>query len=341
MSVWSTVVETWHHTPSAVKTIVTAAFGTMIGAWLTSRSQEKRRVVEELKAIHAAHSLCISIVNRAMALKLQQVRPMKQRHEEAVQAFTAHKLSGRGPLELNLDLQSIGQLKFPGELLEKVVFDKCGLGGKGLAAVISLTGAIDDLRNSIEFRNDLIEQFRTKQSEMTELERIQWYVGGAGTGQIDNRFAHNLEAISKKTDDCIFFCKILSDELLERSDHLRARSWWKYRLGMPKLWPVDWTNATEADLIPAEDQYANWTSGFQPPPTMWERLRALFHAPSSASNTPDLGQAATRERAHVDVSRSPSDLGQPSARERKSAVDGTGYRRRSKGPHSHYVAKED
>jgi hypothetical protein len=136
MSLWSTAAETWRNTPAPVKTIVTAALGTIIGAWLASRSQAKRRVVDELKAVYAARALCFSITNRALALKRQSIRPRKQRHDEAVIAFFAHQ---RGPLEVSLDLQTISQLKFPDATLERIVFEKCAVGVKALAAVTSLS----------------------------------------------------------------------------------------------------------------------------------------------------------------------------------------------------------
>jgi hypothetical protein len=321
MSAWSIIAETWHNTPGPVKTIVTAAFGTIVGAWLTSRSQEKRRIVEELKALHAAHSPCFSIVNRAFALKRQQVLPMKQRHDEAVAAYRTHQLQQQGLLEFQLDLQTLSQLKFPGELLEKMVFEKCGVGAKGHAAAISLTGAIDDLRNSIDYRNGLISDFRVRNAAMTELERIQFYVGAPGAGQIDNRFPHNIEALSKQTDDCIFFSMTLVDELLRRSDQLWARNWWKYRLGIPKLLPADWTMSRELGLIPDEADYVNWTGGFRRPPTRWERLRSWMEGLSVKSDPPPFQKKATRERPRLDI------LG--------------GYRRRSKRPHSRFIAKED
>jgi hypothetical protein len=273
MSALSAIAETWHNTPGPVKTIVTAAFGTIIGAWLTSRSQEKRRVIEELKALHAANSLCFSIVNQALALKSQQVRPMKQQHDAAIAAFEKHQRFRKGLLELSLDLQTLSQVKFPGELLEKMVFEKCAVGGKGLAAVISLTAAIDDLRNSIDYRNGLISEFREQAATMTELERIQFYVGASRTGQVDNRFPHNVTALSKQTDDCIFFCMVLADELLRRGDKLWASSKWKlFRLGVPKLEPADWTKPREANLLPDEADYVLWTGGFRRPLSRWSRL---------------------------------------------------------------------
>jgi hypothetical protein len=264
------VGETWGKTPVPVQTILVAAVGTFVGAWLTSRSQAKRRVVDELKAAHAAYNLCFSIINRALALKFQIVRPMKERYDEAVASYQAHR---KGMLELPLDLQTLSQVKFPGELLEKIVFEKCEIGAKGLAAVVALMGTIDDLRNSIDLRNELISDFRVKNDSMNELQRIQFYVGAPQKGQIDSRFAHNIKALFKQTDDCIFFGTILADELLRSGNRLHSRNRFKYRLGISSLVPADWSKAKDAGLVPDETEYAKWTGGFKRPLTRWRWQR--------------------------------------------------------------------
>jgi hypothetical protein len=299
-----------------VKTIITAALGTIIGAWLTSRSQAKRRVVDELKAVYAARALCFSITNRALALKRQQIRPMKQRHDEAVAAYHAHQ----GPLELSLDLQTISQLKFPDTPLEKIVFEKCAVGVKALAAVTSLSGAIDDLRNSIDFRNDLISEFREKRAAMTELDRIQLYVGAPRAGEVDARFVTNIRALSHQTDDCIFFSSLLADELMHYGNKLRSRNRLKFRLGMPRLLPVDWKIAREASLIPDEAEYANWVAGFKRPPTKWERFCSLV-----------------KGSAETEGSTADKRLIQPSKPKLFRTLGRTGYRKRSNSSHSTFL----
>jgi hypothetical protein len=317
MSLWSIIAETWQNTPAAVQTIITAAFGTFVGAFLTSRSQTKRRVVDELKAVHAARALCFSITNRALALKRQQIIAMRQRYDEAVAAFQAHE---RGVLELPLDLQTVSQVKFPDAVLERIVFEKCAIGAKALAAVVAVSGAVDDLRNAIDFRNSLISEFRERRSEMTELERIQLYVGATRAGEVDKRFATNIQALSQYTDDCIFFSVLLSKELMQYGNSLHFRNRFKFRLGVPKLLPVDWTIAEEARLIPDDAEFANWTAGFRRPPTTWERFGAWIKG------------FANREASPVDERA--VERGKPKP---FRTLGRTGYRKRSKGPHSTFV----
>jgi hypothetical protein len=76
------VHDTWADTPDPVRTILVAGVGTIVGAWVTSRSQTKRRILDELRAITAARALCFSVTNRAMGLKRRHVRPLCARHTD-------------------------------------------------------------------------------------------------------------------------------------------------------------------------------------------------------------------------------------------------------------------
>jgi hypothetical protein len=313
MSLWSIVAETWRNTPAPIKTAATAAFGLVIGAWLTGRAQAKRRMIEELNALRAATAVCFSITNRALSLKRQIVRPMKERHDQAVAAFQTHQ---KGLLELALDLQTVSQLKFPSDVLERLVFEKTNIGEKGLAVSVALSGAIDDLRNSIGLRNELISEFREQREKMTELQRIELYVGVPRTGEIDRRFGQNVQALYSQTDDCIFFSMLLADELRKYNNAVHSRNRFRFRLGRSKLLPADWTIAREAKLIPDESAYADWSRGFRRPPTTWERLvgwiKDVFRISSGDAPEPvSDGTRNTLGRAH--------------------------HRRRSKVPHSTFI----
>ena len=59
--------------------ILVAVFGLagiVLGAWLTSRRDTTRRVLEEITAIRAARALCFSIINRLLSLKEQMILPL-------------------------------------------------------------------------------------------------------------------------------------------------------------------------------------------------------------------------------------------------------------------------
>jgi hypothetical protein len=309
LELWSYFVQTWRGTPSPVRTILIAAVGVGIGAWLTSRAQAKRRILDELKAVRAARLLSFSIANKALAMKRQHIRAMKQRYDVAVAAYNQRQA---GPLQISLDLQTLSRVKFPGDVLEKIVFEKCALEQKALAAVVSLSGAIDDLTTSIDFRNGLISEFREKHATKSEREKIELYVGAPSAGLVDSRFAHNIEALSHQADDCIFFSMLLSDELTSYGNAMRSRKKLKFRLGIQKFWPADWSIARGADLIPPDSQYADWLRGFKRVPSVWHRICDRFRRESlNSSNKPAF---APNKRLQV--------------------FGKTGYRRRSSGSHS-------
>jgi hypothetical protein len=116
----------WRDTPGPIKTIVIAAIGAIIGAWLASRAQAKRRAIEELRAVRAALALCFSISNKSLAVKRQHTRRMKKDHHAAVANFQSRQPGVVIPI--SLDMQTMSPLKFPGEVLEKIIFEKCSVG---------------------------------------------------------------------------------------------------------------------------------------------------------------------------------------------------------------------
>jgi len=274
MSIWSIIAETWRNTPAPVQTIITVAFGTLIGAWITSRAQSKHRVIDELKAVRAAHFLCFAITNKALALKSQHVKQMKERYDQANESYYNHQPNQGAPLTLRLDLQTLNPVTFPSDVLLRSVFEKTALGPKGLAALVTMSGAIDDLKLSIDYRNNLIAEFK-KTPLATPKEKIEFYLGvPTSSGEIDERFKGNISALFEQVENCIFFSKLLADELLTYGNSIRSRNKWKYRLGIPRLLPADWQIAKEANLLPDEAAFSNWYRGFETQPTRWERFCA-------------------------------------------------------------------
>ena len=104
MSLWSFLVATWQATPASVKAILTGLVGTLFGAWVASRASAKRRVIDELRALHSAYALCFTIANKALQIKRQHVRSMWERHAAAVEAWDAYAANPIGPFALDLDM---------------------------------------------------------------------------------------------------------------------------------------------------------------------------------------------------------------------------------------------
>lgn len=263
--------------PNYFGTLVAGAFGAFAGAYATSRRETKAAIVAQLNSVSAARALCFSICNRYLALKRQHVRPTwdqyclgRQRLLDAQQAFRAG--DRLRVLEYQADLRTIQHVWVPTQTLERQVFEKTSIRGRGLAAAVDLIGAIDSLAKALDARDNLIEEIRSK-SPVPRHELAATYFGLAVDGVTDDRFRSNMEGIYRITDDCIFFSQILADDLFEYGQRLRRRYAWRYRLGVPKLKPEDWGFARNEGLLPDHQEYANWLRGFVRAPSRVTRFR--------------------------------------------------------------------
>jgi len=176
--------------------------------------------------------------------------------------------------ELEADLQTITPLKVPTELLERHVFEKISIRGRALAAAVDLVGAIDGLEKSIKFRNDLITEFQQASPLPSKVLAEKYFGMRTEEGITDEKFPSSVTAIYEQTDDCIFFSRILADDLLEYGTKLRKRYAWKFRLHVPKLTGADWSIAENDGLLPPTSQYEKWLAGFKKKPKTFKRLTA-------------------------------------------------------------------
>jgi hypothetical protein len=141
--------------------VIGAAIGVFFGAWVASRAQTKKAIVSELHALKAAHALAFSIANKALALKKQHIRPLEESYKAALASHKAFTINPRFGLSVQIDLRSLSQVNFPDRALEKIILDRCFLGGEAIATLVAVVDATDDLKTSITLRNELADEFRT------------------------------------------------------------------------------------------------------------------------------------------------------------------------------------
>lgn len=251
----------WAQIPEIARTLLSAAAGVVFGAWVASRAQTKRTIVAELHALRTAHALCFSIANKSLSLKKQHLRPLKRTFEAALARHEAYVANPSGVFALQIDLRTISQVDFPIAALEKTLIDKCFLGSEGIATLVAVTDAVYDLKHSLTLRNTLIEDFRQK-PPATHEQRVARYFGLFFEDHRDERLRDNVEALYAQADHCIFFARRLSDHVLSSENKLRSKNRWKYRLPGKRLKPAHWARAERDDLLPLDEDYQEWTTGF-------------------------------------------------------------------------------
>jgi hypothetical protein len=91
------------------------------------------------------------------------------------------------------------------------------------------------LDKSIKYRNDLIAEVHKESPVQADLLMERYFGLRNANGVTDERIKASVEAIYNQTDDCIFFSRILADDLLTCGNRLRQKNAWKYRFGGPKV----------------------------------------------------------------------------------------------------------
>ena len=290
---WQTVFNTIDQfsKSAAFATLMSGAFGAFFGALgaqvIASRYQTKQSVIAELNSVRAALLLCFSICNRFVSLKRQLILPMRNRYVQARQEyeqFSAQAQVHVGPpplvYELAADLQTLPPLTLPTAVLERQLFEKISISGRALAAAVDLLGAFDGLKKTIGDRNELIAELHER-SPIPPQELTELYFGiTTADGVTDQRLSAAIEGIFRQTDDCIFFSRLLADDLVEYGRRLRRRYAWRYWRRIPKVVAADWSIAERQGLMPAAAEYADWLRGFKTRTTwlgrIWAWLRLRF-----------------------------------------------------------------
>lgn len=139
-----------------VETAIIGGMGAFFGAWgahkFLARAEARQSLVTELNNVNSALLLCFSICNSFLSLKKQHLRPMTQEYEKLKQSFEAFQNNVRsnaksGPFvfEFLADGQTLPSINQPISILEKTVFEKVSIRGRGLAAAVQL-GHVDKFR---------------------------------------------------------------------------------------------------------------------------------------------------------------------------------------------------
>lgn len=72
-----------------------------------------------------------------------------------------------------------------------------------------------------------------------------------------------IEAIYTQTDDCIYFSKLLIEDLMAHGKNLKRAHEKQFRGKPPKIGRVDLTELEDQGLMPPPENYPDWTDAFK------------------------------------------------------------------------------
>ena len=247
------------------------AFGGALGAQMISEKIRRREDLQkEIRNTNAAIMVAFSICNSYLISKDHNVNPLKEsfdRHKLEFEEFDKRSrkaLNGeRAVFEFEADFRTITPLSIRTDLLQTFAFEKISLNGRPLVLVDTLTQTISSLNSSIVKRNQLIETYRAQEPIRGKV-LTQIYFGRPDDhGNIDNTYPDSMEAIYRLTDDCIFFSKLLCDDLVAHGKKLAERYEKTIsKKDVPTINQPHFEKAERIGLMPDPASYADWTSSF-------------------------------------------------------------------------------
>jgi hypothetical protein len=228
------------------------------------KTRNKEELLKEIRATNVAVMLAFGICNTLLSAKKQYVKALKEtfdREKASTKAALMKQQAGVGGLVNFLgDFRTLPVLDLPVGILRTQVFEKISLQGRPILLVTTLVQAVGALNLCIAKRNELIEGFKT--SSLPDAQKMATYFGFPFGGQVNQEYSDTIEAIYRQTDDCIFFSSQLCTELSDHGDRLSAS--FKRRFGKEaiRIHRPDFAKAVGADLMPKQEDYADWMSMF-------------------------------------------------------------------------------
>lgn len=248
--------------------------GAFAGAYIAQRIAEKTKKREELlnevRNTNAAIMLCHGICNSALSLKKQHVKSMKESFDSARAEFLEFKqkhqteiAQGVAQYNVNLDLMSLPKTQLPVEMLQRQMFDKLSIGGRPLSAITTLIQTSTWLNESIERRNELIEELKSNTNFDNSAPLIVLYFGLPYKGSHVNRdYPDVIDAIYSYTDDVIFFSHLLLEDLNHHGNQLANKFNKLFGDEAPKINEASFELPKKIGLMPDEKNYSDWLNAF-------------------------------------------------------------------------------
>jgi hypothetical protein len=259
---------------TAFNNLTTGAFGALFGALgaqaIVSRQQRRQSVVTELNNVNAALSLCFSTCSAFANAKRQHALPILDAIEdirmqrdaiwETNKTLTAPL---RLPFKPTLEFRTVVPVNVPIEQLERQIFGKISIYGRGLAALSELVRANKGLDHAIAYREELVVEYKGR--ERSPEEATHFYLGNTTSGGTDTRYPNSVDAINSQMDACIFFSKILADDLARYGNALRKKNAGWLMRSLPKVAKIDWSPMMDNGIFPSEKTFEKWVKAFPIP----------------------------------------------------------------------------
>lgn len=277
---------------TATAALITALIGAWLGAWaaqrIAGRSKLRDELQKELRSTNTGIMLAHTIANLAYALKKQHIKALKESYDDDCKAFELYKQKvamGNGPAAFQMapNLNRLDEITPPISALQNIVMGKISTTGRAIASVTALADAVKNLNDALKGRNELI--LIIKEDRLPAGAEIHHFYFGMpyAKGKANLEYGCYVQALSLYTDDAIFFSMKLCDDLREHGIHVAKKYKKEFREESLGVSSFVWDKAEQEGLLPKDEDYESWLSGFQSAPekktfNKWQRLKEFFSA---------------------------------------------------------------
>jgi len=260
---------------SLFTTVIGALAGAWLGAWaaqrIAARHKLRDELQKELRSTNAGIMLSYTITNLSYALKKQHIKKLKENYDSDCLLFELYKQekangAGKKPFKMSPNLDRLEEVAPPISALQNIVMGQISTTGRAIASVTGLADAIGNLNDTLRGRNHLLEKI--KEDDLPQGAKIEHFYLGIpyAEGKVNIEYGCYVQALWLYTNDVIFFSMKLSEDLREHGLHVTKKYTKNFRGDAPKVSDFDWSKAEQEGLLPRDEEYDGWLSGFPASP---------------------------------------------------------------------------
>lgn len=273
-----------------ISSVIGALAGAFAGAYAAHKigtNARRRELLEaQFRSTNVAISSAFLTCNSVLGLKGQHVKALYEDHisEKAKFEDTLKNPPANGHIQFSMDLKTLHMPFIPFDDVSKIIQEQVNVRGRPLALVSTIQNSLMSLRDSLVYRNKLIDQFKTNFQRVPEQQKLEIYFGlPLPDGNVNQEYPDTIKAISQYTDDVIFFSSLLCSDLVAHGEKIRAQYKKAFGRHLDKTTSPDFKTDKAENLMPDESKYIDWLTMFQehPKEQSWFKRAWLLTKPSN------------------------------------------------------------
>lgn len=273
-AVWasSTTWSTWEKVLESGFTLAAlgTGFGAWAGAWAAQKIALKTKAIDdirrELRDANAATGMAFAILNSALVMKKQHIKPMwdgfqAERQKCLNQIKRVEEGIPGAAVHASIEGVELQPQSWPVDELQRYCYEKLSLSGRALMLVFSIATSARERNQTIARRNELLSELH----RYADVERAVRYFGitvGAEKGGTftDARYALVMDGLYTQTDDVLMLCSLLIDDIKSHGRQLVDELKKLTAENIPKIDPGGAWNAETSPFRPDESNYSSWVN---------------------------------------------------------------------------------